>query len=91
MAAYLKLVMNLFQIPRLENAHIDALLKLASSKDSKLLKIIPFKYLTKPSITKGEEVMWIEDTSNWMQPIITSLNDQVLVDQKFEAHKLGHC
>ncbi|CAI9762904.1 unnamed protein product [Fraxinus pennsylvanica] len=67
MAAYLKLVMNslpdfekfeLIQVPRQENSHADALSKLASSRDSKMLKMVPIEYLTKPSIKKCEELMW---------------------------------
>lgn len=66
MAAYLKLVVDLFlyfkkfkllQIPSLENAYTDSLLKPASSKDSELLKIVPFEHLAKPSITRRGEVM----------------------------------
>ncbi|XP_022877052.1 uncharacterized protein LOC111395302 [Olea europaea var. sylvestris] len=50
MASYLKMVMNLIpsfekfeliQIPRIENVHADALSKLASSKDSELLTVLP--------------------------------------------------
>lgn len=65
-AEYLKLVLDLIlyfekfelvKIPRLKNAHADALSKLPSSKDSMLLNIVPIKHLLMPSITKGEKVM----------------------------------
>ncbi|XP_022889049.1 uncharacterized protein LOC111404482 [Olea europaea var. sylvestris] len=50
MTSYLKMVMNLIpsfdkfeltQIPRIENSHANALSKLASSKDSELLMVLP--------------------------------------------------
>ncbi|XP_022852500.1 uncharacterized protein LOC111374102 [Olea europaea var. sylvestris] len=64
-ASYLKMVMNLLpsfekfeimQIPSLENAHADALSKLASNKDSKLLTILPIEHLLTPS-TEATEVL----------------------------------
>ncbi|XP_022897512.1 uncharacterized protein LOC111411189 [Olea europaea var. sylvestris] len=38
------------QIPRIKNAHADALSKLASSKDSELLTVVPIEHLLLPSI-----------------------------------------
>ncbi|XP_022852995.1 uncharacterized protein LOC111374548 [Olea europaea var. sylvestris] len=84
MIAYLKLVLNLLphferfeltQVPRLEITHADALSKLASSKHSELLKIVLIEHLSKPSTFGGEEVLWIEGTPLWMQPIIAYLKD----------------
>ncbi|XP_022883217.1 uncharacterized protein LOC111399949 [Olea europaea var. sylvestris] len=63
MASYLKMVMNfhpsfekfeIMQIPRLENAHADALSKLGSSRDSELLAIVRIEHLLTPS-TKASE------------------------------------
>ncbi|XP_022864681.1 uncharacterized protein LOC111384604 [Olea europaea var. sylvestris] len=97
MAAYLKLVLNLVphferfelvQVPCFENTHADALSKLARSKDSELLRIVPIERLPKPSISRGEEVIWIEDIPPWMQPIIAYLKDQSLQPSKNEAKKL---
>ncbi|XP_022847591.1 uncharacterized protein LOC111370119 [Olea europaea var. sylvestris] len=94
--AYLKLVLDLvphferfelIQVPRLENTHADALSKLASSKDSELLKVVPIEHLSKPSIFGGEEVLWIEGTPLWMQPIITYLKDQLLLASRSEEVK----
>lgn len=70
MAVYLKLVMEfvptferfeLVQIPRCENFNIDALSKLASSRNSELLTLVPIEHLSRPSISKNKEVMWVED------------------------------
>ncbi|XP_022853222.1 uncharacterized protein LOC111374726 [Olea europaea var. sylvestris] len=60
MVAYLKF--ELTQVPHLENTHADALSKLASSKDSEPLKVVPIEHLSKPSTSGGEEVLWIEGT-----------------------------
>ncbi|XP_022846490.1 uncharacterized protein LOC111369272 [Olea europaea var. sylvestris] len=79
---------RLIQASCLKNIHIDALSKLASSRDSELLKIVPIEHLPKPSISGGEEILWIEGTPLWMQPIIAYLNDQSLPPSKNEAKKL---
>lgn len=61
MAFYLKKVMESFpsfekfestQIPKVGNVHADALLKLASSKDSELLKIVSIEHISRSSISK---------------------------------------
>ncbi|XP_022859445.1 uncharacterized protein LOC111380183 [Olea europaea var. sylvestris] len=97
MVAYLKLYLDLVphferfeltQVPCLENTHADALLKLASSKDSELLKVVPIEHLSKPSTSKGEEVLRIEGTPLWMKSIIAYLKDQSLPASRSEARKL---
>jgi ribonuclease HI len=98
MAAYLKLVMSyvpsferfeLMQIPRSYNSHADALAKLASSKDSELLNVVPIEHLLRPSIEVGETVMWTEGTPPWMTPIMSYLKDQTTIALgKEEAQKL---
>lgn len=66
MVAYLKLVLDLVphferfeltQVPSLQNTRADALSKLASSKDSELLKVVPIEHLSRPSTFGGEEVL----------------------------------
>lgn len=97
MAEYLKLVMDLLptferfeliQVTRQENSQADALSKLASSKDSELLKIVPVEHLAKPSTKRGEELMWIEGTPPWMQPILAYLKEQTLPENETEARRL---
>lgn len=74
MAFYLKKVMELLpyferfelnQIPRIENTHTNTLSKLASSKDLELLRVVPIEHLSRSSISKGNEVMWIKGTPLW--------------------------
>ncbi|XP_022886722.1 uncharacterized protein LOC111402573 [Olea europaea var. sylvestris] len=97
MRAYLKLVLDIIphfekfeltQVPRLENAHADALSKLASSVNSELLNIVPIEHLSKPSTFEGEELLWIEGTPLWMHPIIAYLKEQTLPASRSEARKL---
>ncbi|XP_022843135.1 uncharacterized protein LOC111366655 [Olea europaea var. sylvestris] len=97
MAAYLKLVLDLIphferfkliKVPYLENTHVDALSKLASSKNSKLLKIVSIERLSKPSISGGEKLLWIESILVWMQPIMVYLKDQSLPASRRELGKL---
>ncbi|XP_022848717.1 uncharacterized protein LOC111371020 [Olea europaea var. sylvestris] len=77
MVAYLKLVSG-----------PNVLSKLASNKDSELLNAVPIEHLSKPSISRGEEVFWIEGTPLWMQPIIAYLKDQTLPASRSEVRKL---
>lgn len=79
---------ELTQTPCLENAHIDALLKLASNKDFELLTMVPIEHFPRPSTSKGEELMWETDTSSWMKPIIAFLKDQTLPPDKEAIQKL---
>lgn len=66
MAACLKQVVDfilhfekfeLAHILNLENVHADALSKLASSKDSELLKVVPIQHIVKSSISNKENVI----------------------------------
>ncbi|XP_022895251.1 uncharacterized protein LOC111409432 [Olea europaea var. sylvestris] len=66
----------------------DALSKLASSMNSELLNIVPIEHLSKPSTFEGEELLWIEGTPLWMQPIIAYLKEQTLPASRDEARKL---
>lgn len=79
---------KLVQIPRCENFHVDVLSKLASSKYSELLTVVPIEHLPMPSISKNEEVVWIEDTLSLMGPIIVFLQNHILPSDEDEAQKL---
>ena len=63
MVAYLNKVKELIkefshfvihQVPRAENSQVDALARLASTRDAGLLKVVPVEYLAEPSITYHE-------------------------------------
>ena len=41
---------SIHQVPRSQNAQVDVLAQLASTKDVELLEVIPVEFLSKPSI-----------------------------------------
>ncbi|XP_024027555.1 uncharacterized protein LOC112093419 [Morus notabilis] len=87
MAAYLKKVKealekfmayDIQQVPRTENSNADALTRLATSKDTELLKLVPVEVL-KASTTEGKpEVMLVNFQPSWMDPIIRYMVDDEL-------------
>ncbi|KAL5537944.1 hypothetical protein UlMin_045731 [Ulmus minor] len=97
MASYLekaKEVMNQFdtvtiiQVPRAENTTADALARLATGLEERLLKTVPIEILEVPSIEKSEQVGSIIVRPCWMDPIISFLRDGMLPADKFEARRL---
>ncbi|XP_022857676.1 uncharacterized protein LOC111378680 [Olea europaea var. sylvestris] len=64
----------------------DALSKLASSKDSELLTVVPIEHLLLPSI-EAPTIMWIAGTPTWMQSIIAYLKDQELLLSTPTVHR----
>ncbi|KAL5563407.1 hypothetical protein UlMin_033154 [Ulmus minor] len=97
MASYLekaKEAMNQFdtvtiiQVPRAENTNADALARLATGLEERLLKTVPIEILEAPSIDKKEQVGSIVVRPCWMDPIISFLQDGTLPTDKFEARRL---
>ncbi|KAL2480177.1 reverse transcriptase [Abeliophyllum distichum] len=74
----------------MENGYTDTLSKLASSRDSDLMKAIPVEKLNRPSIDESlaPTSMTISESPRWMKEIITYLTDQVLSSDRQEAQKL---
>lgn len=68
--------------------YVDALSKLASNKYLEPLNVVAIGAFKKPFISKREETMWIEGTPLWTQSIMTFFKDQMLPEDKEEAHKL---
>ena len=99
MASYLekvKEVINQFdtvtiiQVPRAENANADALARLATGLEERLLKMVPIEILETPSIDKPEQMGSIVTRLCWMDPIISFLRDGTLPEDKFEASRLRY-
>ncbi|KAL5550934.1 hypothetical protein UlMin_001110 [Ulmus minor] len=95
MASYLekaKEAMNQFdtvtiiQVPRAENTNADALARLATGLEERLLKTVLIEILEVPSIDKPEQVGSIVVRPCWMDPIISFLRDGTLPADKFEAY-----
>ena len=99
MAAYVQVVKELMQhfedvqitqVGRSYNSHADALANLASAIDSGMSRKVEFGYIDQPSIDREaiQLVACAELGPSWMDPIISYLTDDVLPDDKKEAHKL---
>lgn len=97
MVAYLRKVQNTLdhfeyykveQIPREENDMVDALARLATSRDADELSIIPVKVLGQPSISESEDVVLLDEQVPWMTPILQYLRDGILLIDRNSARRL---
>ncbi|KAL5571713.1 hypothetical protein UlMin_021310 [Ulmus minor] len=79
---------TIIQVPRAENTNADALARLATGLEERLLKTVPIEILEVPSIDKPEQVGSIVVRPCWMDPIISFLRDGTLPADKFEARRL---
>ena len=87
MAAYVRRVreatkllkhFTIMHIPHLENRQANALSKLASSSDDGKPKNIQWETLTERRIN-AHEVLWLDKSSTWMDPIRAYLTDGTLL------------
>ena len=81
---------TVIQVPRAENANVDALARLATGLGEHLLKTGLIEVLESPSIDKPEQVGSIVARPCWMDPIISFLRDETLPEDKFEARCLRY-
>ena len=97
MVAYLEKVKTAFEdfefysieeIPRDDNALVDALARLATSKEAEELSIVPVEVLHEPSRTQSREIEPVEEKTTWMTPIIAYLSEGTLPEDKNEARRL---
>ncbi|KAL5549045.1 hypothetical protein UlMin_004276 [Ulmus minor] len=79
---------TIIQVPRAKNTNADALARLATGLEERLLKTVPIEILEVPSIDKPEQVGSIVIRPCWMDPIISFLRDGTLPADKFEARRL---
>ncbi|KAL5572617.1 hypothetical protein UlMin_022214 [Ulmus minor] len=79
---------TIIQVPRAENTNADALARLATGLEERLLKTVPIEILEVLSIDKPEQVGSIVVRPCWMDPIISVLRDGTLPVDKFEARRL---
>ena len=78
---------DLLQIPRSENSEADSLAK-AAAEDSKAFQELELtEELAKPSIEE-EELMSIQEITEWMKPIVQYLENGTLPEDKLQARKL---
>ncbi|XP_024030058.1 uncharacterized protein LOC112094132 [Morus notabilis] len=76
---------EILQIPRAKNANADALSKLASSKDSDALGVVPIEELERPTIEEVAKALIVQTGENWMTPLIQYLMDAQLPNNRDEA------
>ncbi|XP_024028364.1 uncharacterized protein LOC112093682 [Morus notabilis] len=81
---------EILQIPRAENANADALAKLASSRDSDTLGVVPIEELERPTIKEQAKVLIVQAYGNLMTPLIQYLMDAQLPDNKDEARRIRY-
>ena len=97
MVAYLEKARNLIKsfplftiemIPRVNNSHVNALAKLASTKDAELLDVVSVEFLAEPSINQQPVVMELNQEPLWMDLILAYLKSSELPEDKTEAKLL---
>ncbi|XP_024032213.1 uncharacterized protein LOC112094742 [Morus notabilis] len=64
--------------------------KLASSKDSDALRVVPIKELEQSTIEKIIETLIIQTGESWMTPLIQYLMDAKLPNNKYEARRIRY-
>jgi len=100
MAEYLQLVLKLkFKIPRCdfkwvprsENNHADSLANLGEATKFQFRREIPIKHITNPSVQQPTgEVLGLDTSPKWRNPIIAYLKDGILPDDRVETRKLQY-
>lgn len=80
---------SLRKVPRSKNSQVDALAKLASTKDAKFLGTILVEVLDQPSVPKVV-VMSVQERTSWMTPILDYLKHGNLPEEKGETRKIKY-
>ena len=79
------------QVSRAQNTQVDALARLACTKDDELLEVILVEFLNEPSIQSINQPLTINcvtTTDNWMTPIVQYLKDGQFPKDKKKARLL---
>ena len=77
-------------IDREDNANADALAKLATSRDAKLLRLVPIEIISEPSIVKQRLVEAIDVQPSWMDDILVYLKEDRLPEDRDLARKVRY-
>ncbi|XP_024017454.1 uncharacterized protein LOC112090422 [Morus notabilis] len=81
---------EILQIPRTENVNADALVKLASTRESDTLGVVPIEELERPTIEEKVKALIVQAGENWMTPLIQYLMDPQLPNNKDEAKRIRY-
>ena len=78
------------QVCRDSNSHADALASLASAVEAGKKRTIEISSLEKPSIEfpSSRQVMCVDLGPFWMDPIISYIKNDELLDDRIEAHHI---
>ncbi|KAL5702453.1 hypothetical protein ACHQM5_027671 [Ranunculus cassubicifolius] len=88
---------NIEHVPRDNNRHADSLAYLASKIETEMPRVLRIEVQDHPAYKPRPQVNLISDlyeataeeiSNSWMQPIIEYIRDNLLTDNKQEAHKL---
>ena len=99
MAAYLEKVKVELQnfsryevkhIDREKNSNPDALAKLAISRDTELLLLVPVEIIPEPSIAKEDLVEAIDSEPSWMDEIVIYLKEDKLTEDQEQAQRVRY-
>ena len=82
------LIASIEVLPRSKNAKVNALAKLASTRDLELLDAVSVEFLSESSIKPQLEIMELMREPSWMDPIIAYLKNNELPKEKTEARIL---
>ena len=72
-------------ILRSKNSNIDALPKLASTRDADLLDVVSMEFLAKPSIHLEQGIMELTQEQSWRDPIVAYLKTSEQPEDKTEG------
>ena len=99
MAAYLEKVQadlrnfsrhEVKNIVREDNSNTDALAKIATSRDAKLLRLVPIEIISEPSITKKLSIEVIGTQPSWIDDIIVYLKEDRLPEDRDLPRKVKY-
>ena len=76
------------QIPQEDNIMVDALARLATSREAEELNVVTIKILPQSSISEPDNVSCLEDSATWMSPILAYLKDGTMSGNQNEAQRL---
>ena len=100
MATYLKIAreqlkhfkwFKIEQVPRLENAEVDSLAKIASRLKDDALGLTPIELLFEPSISRSaDHVGSVDCVPCWINPILEYLTKGKIPEDKSEARRIKY-
>ena len=76
-------------IDREDNSNANALVKLATSRDTELFRLVPIEVISEPSIAKRDLVEAIDSDPSCMDDIVIYLREDKLPGDRVQAQRVG--